>query len=385
MLTEEKTKNIKIWTGNDAVANAVRLSRPEVIAAYPITPSTPIIKTISNWAAKGEMDVEYISVESEHAAMAGCVGASAAGGRTFTATASQGLLYMMEMVYMAGFTRLPMTMAVVNRSLFAGWNIWVDHHDMYSMRDAGWIQIIAKNNQEAHDMIPVSFKVSENHDVYVPSAVNIDGFILSHVAGQVEPLSQKLVDDFLPAFDPIFKLDPADPVSFGSLTLPGRYAKLRQDHLESMDRARKHLREGFEEMSELTGRNWGSLVEIYGEENADVGIISLGTIAEETEEAVDILNTMGIGSFGATRLRSFRPFPFEEVVDAARRYGQIIVIDRAYSMGANAPLVTEIRNHLQKANISTPVKSLITGVGGQEVPYTLLVKMFQEVMKQEVA
>lgn len=384
MITEEKIKRMQIWTGNDAVANGVRLSRPDVIAAYPITPSTTIIKTISNWVNRGELDAEYIAVESEHSSMAGCIGASAAGARTFTATSSQGLLFMMEMVYIAGYSRLPLTMTVVNRALYGGWNIWIDHQDLYSMRDAGWIQLAAKNNQEAHDMIPLSYRVSEHHDVYSPSAVNIDGFILSHVSAQVDPLPQKLVDDFLPPFEPMFALDPKDPISFGSLTLPDEYNKLRKDHYESMDRARGHLRKRSEELSDLTGRFWGGLVEIYGETHADVGIISMGTIAEETEEAVDLLNTMGIGSFGATRIRSFRPFPYEEIQEAAKRYGQILVIDRGYSMGSDSPLVGEVRNFLYKIGSDIPVISMVLGVGGAEVPFTLIAKNVQEAMKEEM-
>ncbi|MCY3410503.1 MAG: pyruvate ferredoxin oxidoreductase [Candidatus Heimdallarchaeota archaeon] len=384
MLTEEKKSKINIWTGNEAIAEAVRICRPGVVAAYPITPSTPIIKKISNWADTGKMDVQYIAVESEHAAMAGCVGASAGGSRTFTATASQGLLYMMEMVYIAGYSRLPMTMTVVNRSVFGGWNIWVDNQDLYSMRDAGWIQLVAKNNQEAHDLIPLSFKTSENHDVYVPSAVNIDGFVLSHVAGQVEKLDQKAIDDYLPAFDPMFFLDPANPVSFGALTLPDQYQLLRKDHLESMNRARDHLIKNSKDLAEITGRNWGELVEIYGPEHADVGVIVMGTLAEEMEEAVDILNTKGVGSFGVTRVRVFRPFPIKEIQAAAKRYGQIIVIDRGYSIGSDAPLVSEVRSHLYTVRDTTPVKSLVIGIGGAEVPYFALVDEVLKKMKEEM-
>ena len=214
---------VEIWTGNQAIAEAAILSRPEVIAAYPITPSTPIIEALSSAVENGRLDAEFIAVESEHAAMSGVMGGSAAGARTFTATASQGLLYMMEMIYWAGYGRLPIVIGLVNRSLAPGWSIWVDHQDAYSMRDAGWLQIFAKNNQEAHDLTVQAFKVAENHGVYLPMAVNIDGFVLSHVAGQVQPLTQKFVDDFLPSFNPIFKLDSSDPVSFGALTLPDDY------------------------------------------------------------------------------------------------------------------------------------------------------------------
>ncbi|MHA2099942.1 MAG: pyruvate ferredoxin oxidoreductase, partial [Candidatus Kariarchaeaceae archaeon] len=219
-------KEVEIWTGNQAVAEAVIRCKPEIVAAYPITPSTPIIEFISDAYDSGRIPGEFIAVESEHSAMAGAIGASASGSRTFTATASQGLLYMMEMVYFAGMGRLPMTMTLVNRALYGGWSIWVDHQDLYSMRDTGWIQVAAKNNQEAHDFIPQMFKLSENHDVYLPAAVNIDGFTLSHVAGQVEPLQVNMIDDFLPPFEPMFVLDPADPVSYGALTLPDDYRAL---------------------------------------------------------------------------------------------------------------------------------------------------------------
>ncbi len=378
MLTPEKLKKIEIWTGNHAIAEAAIRSRPDVISAYPITPSTPIIQDLSDAVGSGKLKAEFIAVESEHSAMGGCIGASAAGGRAFTATASQGLLYMMENVYYAGFSRLPMTMALVNRAFFGGWSIWVDHQDMYSVMDAGWIQLIAKNNQEAHDLIPQAFKVSENHDVYAPAMVNIDGFTLSHVSGQVEPLPQKLVDDFLPPFDPIFKLDPLDPVSFGSLTLPDVYRELREDLVESMLRAKIHLRKTFEEFAELTGRDWGGLVEVYGPEHADVGIVAVGTLAEEAEVAVDFMNNKNGKSFGVTRLRSLRPFPTEEIQEMGKRYDKIVVIDRGYSFGADSPIVTEIRNALYKGGITVPVKSIHLGIGGAEVPYNHIV---EEVMK----
>ena len=383
MLNGQKQKRIEIWTGNQAISEAVAVCRPEVISAYPITPSTPIIQDLSDFVQSGKIDGQYIGVESEHAAMSGCVGASAAGARTFTATASQGLLYMMEMVYIAGFTRLPMTMTVVNRSLFGGWNIWLDHQDLYSMRDSGWIQLVAKNNQEAHDMIPQSFKVSEDHSVYVPSAVNIDGFVLSHVAGQVQPLEQRMVYDFLPAFEPYFKLDPESPESFGALTMPDEYTRLRIEHNDALNRSRAKLNQVMAEFSEITGRDWGKLVEIYGPDHANVGIISMGTIAEEAEEAIDLLNSKGIGSFGGTRIRSFRPFPVDEIIDAGKRYDKIIVIDRAFSFGSDSPLVTEVRNVLYKVKSDTPVVSLVMGIGGSETPYTSIVANIEKKMKED--
>ncbi|MHA2502189.1 MAG: pyruvate ferredoxin oxidoreductase, partial [Candidatus Kariarchaeaceae archaeon] len=307
-------EEVEIWTGNIAVAEAAIRCGPEIVAAYPITPSTPIIQHLSDAISEGRLRGDFIAVESEHAAMSGAVGASVAGARTFTATASQGLLYMMEMIYWAGYGRLPMSMCLVNRALAPGWSIWVDHQDMYSMRDAGWLQWVAKNNQEAHDLVVHSFRVSEHHDVYMPSAVNIDGFVLSHVAGQVEPLSARVIEDFLPKFEPMFVMDPQDPISFGALTLPNDYRLMRQDLLDSMERAKDHFTKASAEFADLTGRDWGDLVEVYGPEHADVCIISMGTMAEEVEEAVDLLNAQGGKSYGAIRIRAFRPFPIERIM-----------------------------------------------------------------------
>ncbi|MDH5645543.1 MAG: pyruvate ferredoxin oxidoreductase, partial [Candidatus Heimdallarchaeota archaeon] len=285
MLNISKADKVEIWTGNQAVAEAVILTKPEIVAAYPITPSTPIIQALSDAYEEGRIRGEFIAVESEHAAMSGAIGASVAGARTFTATASQGLLYMAEMVYWAGFGRLPMSMCLVNRALAPGWSIWVSHEDLYSMRDAGWIQLIAKNTQEAHDLMIHSFRLSEHHDVYMPSMVNIDGFVLSHVAAQVHPLSQKFVDDFLPPFEPMFTMDPDDPISFGALTLPNDYLDLRKDHINSMNNAKKIFTDYSNEFAELTGRYWGTLIETYGNQTGDVCIISMGSMSEEVEEA----------------------------------------------------------------------------------------------------
>lgn len=369
MLKTEKLKSIEVWTGNQAIAEAAILCRPQVVAAYPITPSTPIIQDISDAISNGRLKGEFIAVESEHAAMSGSIGASAAGARAFTATSAQGLLYMMEMIYWAGYGRLPMTVCLVNRALAPGWSIWVDHQDLYSMRDAGWLQFVAKNNQEAHDLIPQSFKISEDHDVYLPATVNIDGFVLSHVAGQVDPLTQKFVDDFLPPFNPMFTLDPSDPISFGALTLPDFYQDLRTDLVESMDRARFKIRKVANEFSELTGRDWGDLVEYYGPKDADIGIISMGTMGEEVEEAVDELNKKGKGSFGSIRIRTFRPFPIDEIINASKQYDKLIVLDRGYSFGSDSPLSMEVRNAMFQAPKPIPVLAKVIGIGGADVDY----------------
>jgi pyruvate/2-oxoacid:ferredoxin oxidoreductase alpha subunit len=315
--------------------------------------------------------------------MSGAVGASVAGARTFTATASQGLLYMMEMVYWAGYGRLPMTMTLVNRALAPGWSIWVDHQDMYSMRDTGWLQWVGKNNQESHDLVVHSFRVSENHDVYLPSAVNIDGFVLSHVAGQVEPLTQRFVDDFLPEFDPMFKMDPQDPIAFGALTLPREYELLRQDLIDSMDRAKIQFLKAASEFTDATGRDWGGLVEVYGPEQADVAIISMGTMAEEVEEAIDILNRESGPTYGGIRIRSFRPFPSEEILSLAQNYDQIIVFDRGFSFGSFPPLFGEVRSVLYDLKDKKRLSSRVIGFGGADVSFKQIMKTIKEIVDEE--
>ncbi len=372
---------VEIWTGNQAIAEAAILSRPEVIAAYPITPSTPIIEALSSAVENGRLDAEFIAVESEHAAMSGVMGGSAAGARTFTATASQGLLYMMEMIYWAGYGRLPIVIGLVNRSLAPGWSIWVDHQDAYSMRDAGWLQIFAKNNQEAHDLTVQAFKVAENHGVYLPMAVNIDGFVLSHVAGQVQPLTQKFVDDFLPSFNPIFKLDSSDPVSFGALTLPDDYQMLRKDLEDSFQRAKKVITDVSKEFAELTGRDWGDLIEVYGPESADIAVVAMGTLAEEAEEAVDELNKRG-KNVGVVRIRSFRPFPTERIREVAKNYDKILIIDRGQSFGSATPLTLEFKNALYGTDI--PIVTRVMGTGGKDVDYSEIMAVIEEVYKEEM-
>ncbi len=337
---------------------------------------------MSSAIEEGRLRAEFIPVKSEHSAMAGTIGGAAAGARVFTSTSSQGLLYMMEMIYWAGYGRLPMVIALVNRALAPGWSIWVDHQDAYSMRDAGWIQLFAKNNQEAHDLTIQVFKISENHDVYMPAAVNIDGFVLSHVAGQVVSATQKMVDDFLPPLDPLFKMDPTDPVSFGALTLPEDYKLLRQDLLDSMQRAKKIITDVSQEWAEITGREWGALIETYGSLNPDIGIVAMGTIAEEAEVAVDLLDAQGINA-GTIRIRSFRPFPIEEVAKIAKNYGALMVIDRGFSFGSQPPLAMEIRNALYMNNIHIPVFSKPMGYGGADVTYREIASVAETILKEE--
>ncbi|MFX0211388.1 MAG: pyruvate ferredoxin oxidoreductase, partial [Candidatus Hodarchaeota archaeon] len=229
--------NVQLLTGNAAVATAAKLARPEVIPAYPITPQTLIVETISGMVARGEFDCDFVNVESEHSAMAAAIGASLGGVRTFTATSAHGLLYMGELVWWAGVTRIPIVMPVVNRSLNP-WNIWPDHQDSMTFRDAGWIQFYAKNNQEVLDLTLCAFKIAEHHKVWMPVMICLDGFILSHTSAQVEVPEQEDVDEFLPAFKPLVMLDPDDPFAHGSLTDSQGIWELRMSLIDGFNNAR---------------------------------------------------------------------------------------------------------------------------------------------------
>ena len=243
----------ELLTGNQAVAIAAKLSRTQVVPAYPITPQTVIVETIAAMIARGEMESEFIAVESEHSAMAAAIGASLGGVRTFTATSSHGLLYMGELVWWAGMTRIPVVLANVNRSLNP-WNIWPDHQDSMTFRDAGWIQMYAKNNQEVLDLILMAFKISEHHKVWMPSMVCLDGFILSHTTSQVLIPAQEAVDRFLPKFEPRVMLDPEKPFSHGTMTDSAGIVALRESLMEGMENARIIIPRVFREYQQLFGR-----------------------------------------------------------------------------------------------------------------------------------
>ncbi len=308
LVTEgKKERNFEMLTGNDAIAQGVIMSRPDVIAAYPITPATAIVERLNRAVSAGELDAEFIDVESEHSAMAAVIGASVSGGRAFTATAAHGLMYMAENVFWAGYGRLPIVMAVVNRALAPGWTIWVDHQDTMAMRDAGWGQIYVKNNQEAYDSVIQAFKIAENQDVYFPFMVCLDGFVLSHVAAKVELLSQEEVDGFLPPFDPLVAMHPSEPFAFGTLTAPNEYIELRTNLQLAMHAAKKIIKDVNDEWTRLTGRDHGGLVEHSGEPDGDLCIVAMSTLAEEAEVAAQELTRKGIRT-GVARVRVFRPF-----------------------------------------------------------------------------
>lgn len=359
----------KILTGNDAASYGARLTKPDVVAAYPITPQTVIVETIAEWIQKGKMDSEYIMVESEHSAMAATLGASLSGGRSFTATSSQGLYYMYEMISWAAGSRMPIVAAMDNRALGPPWNIWSDHLDVLSTRDQGWIQLWAENNQDVLDSILMAYKIAENEQVSLPVMIQLEGMSLSHVSMPVEVPEQKKVDAFLPErTEEPYVMDPkkSEPFTYGNIALPEDYPPFREAMDNAMDNAKDVIRDVSREFKEEFGRWHGDLLKRYRVDDADFTFFALGAIAEEAEAAVDELREEGVKA-GAVNVRATRPFPKREVAKIADSLSKAIVIDRDLSVGWGGILAGEIRASLHEENVDTPIRSKVTGLGGKDI------------------
>lgn len=345
---------LTISTGNNAVAAAVREAKPAVVAAYPITPQTEIVEQIANFVTNGSMKASYIPVESEHSAMAACIGASITGVRTFTATSSHGLLYMHEMVNWAAGARLPIVMANVNRALGPGWNVWAEHTDSLQARDTGWLQVYVATVQEAYDATLMAFRIAEDRRVYLPVMVNLDGFTLSHITQQLEEVS---AGDFIPPLVLDHKIDTDHPGGYGCMTSSVDYVGIRYDIERSMRDSVEVIRETEAEFAKRFGRSY-SWTDNYRCDDAEVLILSMGTLGKEAEVAIDILRNAGIKA-GSMRVRWIRPFP---ELDLGNR--ELVVIDRNYSFGFGGILAGSIR-----AKTGKECYNVIAGLGGQEVTY----------------
>jgi pyruvate ferredoxin oxidoreductase alpha subunit len=345
---------LTIATGNKAVAAAVRQANPSVIAAYPITPQTEIVEQMAEYVNAGELKSRYIPVESEHSAMAACIGASVTGVRTFTATSSHGLLYMHEMINWAAGARLPIVMANVNRAIGPGWNVWAEHTDAFQERDTGWLQVYVSTVQEAYDATLMAFRIAEHNDVLLPVMVNLDGFTLSHIMQSLETVDP---GDFIPPLHLPHAIDPAQPAGYGTLTGPDDYFRFRWDIERSMRDSVKVIRETEQDFADRFGRSYG-MTEEYRCEDADVVVIAMGTLGKEAEVAIDVLRNEGIKA-GSMRIRWLRPFPS---LDLAGR--DVVVIDRDYSFGFGGILAQSL-----KARHCCEPYSVIAGLGGQEVTY----------------
>ncbi|MEM3400069.1 MAG: pyruvate ferredoxin oxidoreductase [Candidatus Micrarchaeia archaeon] len=351
----------KTIEGSLAVAETVKNCDPDVVACYPITPSTHIAEELQKMYSDGEIR-SFIAVESEFSAISALVGASAAGGRTFTATSSQGLALMHEVLFCAAGMRLPIVMVVANRSLSAPLSIWLDHQDAMSERDSGWIQIYCESNQEVADSVVQAFKIAES--VYIPTMVCMDGFYLTHSVEQIEIPDKETIGKFLPPFKPAYVLDPKNPLTMGAYAYPEHYQSFREDLQNDIFSAKKTIAECGKEWGKLTGREYG-LYEAYKIDDADFVLIGMGSLMGNTKVAVDELRAQG-KKVGSLRIRSFRPFPYEisELLEGKKAVG---VFDRALSLGGTNPLFAEVVASLIDHKKLPRLSSFVGGLGGRDV------------------
>ncbi|MCX8027453.1 MAG: pyruvate ferredoxin oxidoreductase [Thermodesulfovibrionales bacterium] len=353
-------------TGNEAVAEALRQVNPDVCAAYPITPQTDMMQRFSSFANNGQVKTEMILVESEHSAMSACVGASAAGGRVVTATSAQGLLLMLEIVFIASGLRLPIVMPVVNRAVSAPINIHGDHSDAMAARDSGWIQLWSENAQEAYDNTIQAFRIGEHLDIRLPVMVCLDGFIISHSIERIEYLDDKIVSDFVGEFKQVNPLLDVDhPKSYGPLILTDYYMEYRKAHDEVMSKVSGVVLEVAKDFERISGRKYG-LFETYRLEDAEIALVVLNSAAGTSKDVVDAYRDKGV-KVGLLKPRLFRPFPYKEVGEALKHLKAICVLDRADAFGGSlGPLSIDIMSALYPYKDKPIVVNKIYGLGGRD-------------------
>ena len=349
-----------------AIAEAVRMANADVIAAYPITPQTHIVERIAELVANGDLDAEYIPVESEHSAMSACLGSAAIGARTFTATAGQGLELMHEVLYVASAMRLPIIMAVANRALSSPLNVWGDQSDMMAVRDTGWIQIICENGQEAFDLTLCAFRIAEDQRVLLPVMVHVDGFYLTHVVEPIEFPTQDEVNGYLPPLKYPLPLNPDKPVTMGAFAPPFIYTEAKKAQEVNIRTSKKVILEHWDEFGKAFGRYYHP-VEKYRTEGAQTLLLTLGSFGETAMTAVDKMRTEG-KDVGLLKLRLWRPFPFEELNEAVGNAQTLIVVDRALSFGGpGGPAYSEIRSALYSKKIRPNIVGFVAGLGGRDI------------------
>lgn len=359
--------------GSYAIAHSVKVCRPNVISAYPITPQTHIVENLSQFMADGEIpNCEYINVESEFSALSALVGASATGARTYSSTSSQGLELMHEVLFNASGMRLPIVMTVVNRAVSAPISIWNDHQDSISQRDTGWIQLYAEDLQEMSDMTAQAFKVAEDKDVMLPAMVCMDGFILSHVFEPVILLEQELTDEFLPTYDPEHVLDTRNPLSFGTFADPSAYTEFRYLQQKGMDVALGKIEKAAEDFKTIFGRYYGGLIEPYMAEDAEILLMAMGSVVGTIKDVIDKARSQGI-KVGLIKVRTFRPFPAEVIRSAVSDAAIVVTLDKNISVGLNeGALFTEVKSCLYNSDINVPVMGFMLGHGGRDIPMSTI-------------
>ncbi len=369
----------KTIEGSEAMAETVQNCNPDVVACFPITPSTHIAEDLDHIYSNGGIR-DFIPVESELSAISALIGASATGGRSFSTTSSQGLALMHEALFNAAGMRLSPVMVVANRALSAPLNIWNDHQDSVSERDSGWLQLFCETNQEACDAIPQAFKIAES--IAIPVMVCVDGFYLTHAVEQVDVPDKELIAKYLPKFSPKVKLDSQNPITMGAYAFPSDYQDFRKDLFDDLNNSKADIMRAHDEWAKLTGRKYGNgLFEGYRLEDAEFVFLGMGSVMGNAKEAVDRMRAKG-EKVGALKLRSFRPFPGEELAKAIAGK-KVAVFEKAISLGGDAPIYTELTTAALEFHPNVVISSFIGGLGGKDVTVEVVVQVLQKIKGQE--
>ncbi len=365
-------------SGNEAAAIAMKQINPDVVAAFPITPSTEIPQYFSSFVSNGQVDTEFVAVESEHSAMSACIGAEAAGARAMTATSSNGLSLMWEMIYIASSLRLPIVMSLVNRAVSGPLNIHNDHSDAMGVRDSGWIQLFSESNQEAYDNLLMAHRIAEHKDVLLPLMVCQDGFITSHSIENIELLEDEKVKEFVGTYKPEhYLLNSKEPIAIGPLDLQGYLFEHKKAQAEAMRNAKKVIAEVSSEFEKLTGRHY-SFFEEYKMDDSELTIVCMNSTAGTAKYAADCLRKQGIKA-GVLKIRMFRPFPAEEVAKALKGQKAIAVLDKADSVnGAGGALFEDVTSSMFVNGVNVPTVNYIYGIGGRDVPATDIESVYKD-------
>ena len=373
-------------SGNEAVAIAMKQINPDVVAAFPITPSTEIPQYFSTFVSNGVVDTEFVAVESEHSAMTACIGAEAAGARAMTATSANGLSLMWEMIYIASSLRLPIVMSLVNRAVSGPLNIHNDHSDAMGVRDAGWIMLFSENNQEAYDNMVMAHRIAEHKDVRLPIMICQDGFITSHSIENIELIEDEKVKEFVGTYKPEhYLLNQNEPIAVGPMDLQAYLFEHKYQQAEAMRNAKKVILEVADKFEKMTGRKYG-LFEEYQLEDAEIAIVCMNSTAGTTKAVVDKLRANGVKA-GLLKIRVFRPFPVEEVAKALKNVKAIAILDKADSLnGAGGALYEDVTSAMYTENVHVPAVNYIYGIGGRDTTTNDIEKVFedlQEIVKDE--
>ena len=376
------TRMQTVMDGNSAAAEAVRQVNPDVVVVHPITPATQMLEKIASFVANGQMDTEVLNIESAYSAISGCIGASAAGGRVFTAAASQGLASMHEILYISASLRLPIVAGIANRALSAPENIYADHSDAMAERNCGWIQLFSENPQEVYDNILQAFKIAEHADVRTPIMVCMDGFVTSHSLENIVIEEAGEVNGFTGKYKaPVSLLDSEHPVTIGSYSTADYYFEHKINQLQGMEGARRVIKEVGREFGDRFGRYYG-FFETYKMEDADFTLLLMGSAAGTAKEAVDRIRNLG-KKVGLLKLRVFRPFPSQELREILSGLSAAAVLDRAFIPGAlGGPLFNEVRTALYEADVKPPVFSYIYGLGGRDISVKNIEDIFTEIKEK---